>query len=292
MNTLGIAPWIALGFFISSGAQGHVPKGAPNIKPKWIRHTLGPGVVSTNSSFLDTSDPSLFQFDGFYQRIIDPATAKSVRQQYEAMRNTLEVRRMQGMDDPGSESNYLENNKRLRDETISHVRHYHLDMGRRKAFHSLKQNCTGGVACFVLMPAVIGGAMVAGAYHDNIFDITFFNLMRIAAQSDIPTRSGRFEMNSPYFNGTLNYLGQAPPDGNKNRDVNQERYRLYVSRSLPVFDLNTGFTYGSSSRSFAASIGRPITPRLSCVVDAVRPVTAQSPALAEQRVTFNYGVSF
>jgi hypothetical protein len=74
-----------------------------------------------------------------------------------------------------------------------------------------------------------------------------------------------------------------------NAPENDEKYKIGVSRGLPVWDLTSGLGFGSTTRTLTASVGKQLTANLRAEVGSSRRIDSGEPSSIAK---LNYEIRF
>lgn len=112
---------------------------------------------------------------------------------------------------------------------------------------------------------------------------------RFGSKADFPRQSGRLWMNSPLLNGSLDFRVGAQDTGLGDVNSGSEAVRLAVDREL-FWDLESGVTFGGSSRTVTTHVRKALAPNLTCSVENRQNVQVDS--RSEQTARLNYQLVF
>lgn len=112
---------------------------------------------------------------------------------------------------------------------------------------------------------------------------------KFGSKADFPRQTGRFWMNSPLLNGSLDFRVGAQDTGLGDINSGSENVSLAVDREL-FWDLQSGVTYGGSSQTVTAHVRKALAPNLTCSVENRQSV--QLDTRSEQTARLNYQLMF
>jgi hypothetical protein len=141
---------------------------------------------------------------------------------------------------------------------------------------------------------VVGG--ISAIYFDSPVMIALSEETRIEAHTNVGDQTGQVKVTSPVLNGTIDMDGHAedaliPGTVPTDPTWTREKYRVSVNRSLGIFGLSSAASYGTTTTQATASISKPISDHVTCVVDSMKPLNAPG-AVPEERVKVLYGIKF
>jgi hypothetical protein len=147
-------------------------------------------------------------------------------------------------------------------------------------------------------PIIFAGT-IASVYFDNPVSVRINENTVLSARTNVPDQTGQFAVSSRLVNGAFDLDNRADQDPRlftpgvvpQDPTVTREKYRFSFSRPLPL-DITSGLSYGSSSNALSASVAKPISDHLTCVVDTVRPVDSGDLRNPEERIKLLYGIQF
>jgi hypothetical protein len=287
-----LATLMILGTTCSASAFADAPNtaNAPDvsIQPSWMGQTAADG----NNSFLmqlkTQQDPT------FNEKIFsDPKTMGRLQQQYQDLNRDYEMRAAYGIASFGDRENQINANTDFSHNVLHQVE---LDQGKIQGDAAQKNTQGNDTLQDAAKPVVVAAALYTGKQVKlKINDDTHF-----IAASTLRDRSARMGIDSPIVNSKLEVSATAPSQYSQDnvnagiQDPNAERYRLTVSRPVPVFNLSSAVAYGSTSNTVNASLSKVLVANLSASVNAIRPLGTDMSVNrpAEENVSLSYGLHF
>ncbi|MBY0472068.1 hypothetical protein K2X30_12955 [bacterium] len=224
------------------------------------------------------------------EELFDPVVSKEMHYKFDRMSRDYESRRYQNLLTPQQERAYNDQINSLKSEIYGHVRNRQTEKIRRSAADGgdLNDDDHKPVAIAVAAAAVYAGQPVT---------LNIDGDSRISARTDVQNRRGEFKLWTSWVDWSLIYTGDAPdrrytisPDPTQG----DERYRFSVSKQIPVVNLGSSLTYGSTSGGVTASVSHQLfIPRLNVMYDSTYYLNPSiDDRLAEQALKFFYNVNF
>jgi hypothetical protein len=139
-------------------------------------------------------------------------------------------------------------------------------------------------------------ALASALYTGTPMNIRLSDETALVASTDVRNRRGNLLFDSNLVRGSFDFVARAPLDRDPNAPLpldplqREERYRFSLSRGLGVWDLSSGLSYGSSTKSLGASLNKQILPNLSTSIGTTRFLRDGSPG--EESIRFSYGLTF
>lgn len=189
--------------------------------------------------------------------------------------------------------------KRIQDYSksmLTELRKMHTDAETRKMRKNAEKDPNARI---IVKPAVVLAGIYA-FYSGEKMNWSLSSDTQLTAQTKIEERWGNFELLSPSINGSI-FVSQPKASSEATDGAVQtapdpkakkaDRVRTSVSRAIPVFDLSSAVSYGADSRSFTASLSRPLMPYVTGVVDSTRTL-GPSDGFKEETLRVLFGMSF
>jgi hypothetical protein len=244
-----------------------------------------------NNSILMDLNAGLNEKKELQDQLLDPQTQSELRQNYQLMLHDYEQKKRYGLATRTDQKNYIEQNNRFAEHVINEVKTRQMKLQAK----NLKRIADAQPE--LKDPATVALAMAA-IYQGTTMNWDMSEDTRLTARTEVKNSKGLLGVESPLLNGRFEYAGKAADiDPNQlNFDPTQveERYRLSLTRSLPLLELDSGVTYGGSSSTVTASVSRKLSENLTCVVDKTHPVgrSPDNPRWSQESVKLLYGLSF
>lgn len=262
-----------------------------NLRPTWLQDDR---TIPVNASYFSCRQ-SMDLRPAWESKLFDRRFAANMRQEYEDRTRDYEMRQQYGLLDMTGVMAF--------NSTMTDMRHDLVNQMRQMQVQGYQQNMkTAAQNGEVSRPVMLTGS-VTSFYMGNPVDVTFAPTARLWARADIPNQVGEVRFSNPYANTDVavnaSPNAQAGPNSIPSIDPTTgqpfERYKVSLSRLLPLWDLSSGVTYGGSSSTVRASVSKPIVGNLTGVVENVSPVTAVAAAAGapnERTVRVVYGLNF
>ena len=270
-------------------------KPAPKKIPRLVWSAPKPSKVRTaNESFL--VNKTYIYSTGLAEKIINKDTAIEMRQQYEDMVRDYELRKRYSLIELQEEKEHNNQVTGFTKNVLTTVRKEHTNRQLkllRKAAE--KDPYLGKLA----KPAALAFALYA-TYNGEPVRLNVSDDTQLSVKTIAPERKAGISVSSPLINTSLDFASAAPsardPYSPASSDPlqNDERYRISLSRAIPVVDISTGLSYGTTTNTVTTSLSRQLTDHLNCIFDAQRTINYGRPDQrnGQERVSLQYGISF
>jgi hypothetical protein len=277
----------------------------PDLKPRWAAASANPYGVS-NDSYLDywvifseqdsgscRSDEVSLQSDSgllgvnLNEQLLEPRQARAIRQKYESIHRDFEMRSQYGLVDFEEEQAQINQINQFARDVLEVVR----QKQKRFGGQTLRKVVRGVSDLKKFSQSLAVAGTLVATYSGLPFNLELSDDFRMSGWTSLREQVGQLSLSSPVVNSSFKISRLAPTGPNSD---GQERFRFGVSRGLPVLDISSGLTYGSSSNSLTASLSKPLTESLVCVLDSVRPISASAPGARspEDTIRLLYGIQF
>lgn len=223
--------------------------------------------------------------DGYlsHERVLGENAGPALRQRLDDMSREYRMRKNHGLNTLGDELKRYQSMKGLASEIVSEAKNREIShqQGKLKSFAEGYKNDAWVKA--LRQPVGLAVALVAmGTGHPITVDLAEDS--QLLASADVRDRTSRISLLSPLVNWNLDYIATAQAEvPESQRLLADERYRMSLGRRLPLFELQSGVSYGSTSRTMNASLSRRLVENLTCTVDA---------GTIQERLRLEYGISF
>ena len=254
-----------------------------DLKPRWAKQPIVE--LNPNDSFLVNLQRNASLSSEGDAGFLDPKFAVEVRQQYDDMVRTYELRRQYGLVDPHEEAGHDQQMNDLKNSVVNQVRLYQMKKNLKKVE---KMALRDESLRFIAKPVAVAGAITAVASGAPLsFDLT--DSTRLTTRTNVRDQTSQIALASPLGVGSLDFAGKAP-DTTPDPTVTAERYRFSLLRDLPL-SMTSGLSYGSTTSTVSASLSKQIMPNLTCVLDSTHPLYENGRSKQE---TFRllYGINF
>lgn len=268
----------------------------PSLRPDWADSA---SCVSINESFLSDTVAKDRSAEELEKEILfDPGLVRRMRDDLDRTLREHDLREHHGLTSLDEEKAHYDRLSVYSWNVFHELRRHHLRKNTRRLRRAAEAN-----PLLVSIGRPVGVVATAAAiYHGEPVKFSLFETTQVEARTHVPTQKGKLEVQSPWLRAGVDFAGKAltqrdpyapPPADPLQRD---ERYRVSLARPLPLWELDSGLSYGSSTRSFTAALSKRLYPNLTCVVDASRTLVPPAPdstvPAGEETVKLFYGLSF
>lgn len=266
---------------------------ATDLKPSWVRK---PVLDLPNCSFLSPKDP--LSLADYRDEVFTPKQAMELRQQYDDLTRTYQMRKNYSLLEFQEEENHRNQltgfGKTIQDRVLDHEAKKSEE--RFKALARKDGNLKKPAAVVGALVTVYTGRPVTTRLSENT-RLVGRTTVRPDATGKVQWQSGQLQLLSPLVNTTFDVAATLPASVDPNTAEAakaEDRYKLSVTRALPLVNVSSGLTYGSTTRTLSASLSRQLTDHLSCVIDTRRPLSPEwvKAKPGEETVRLIYGISF
>jgi hypothetical protein len=247
---------------------------ATKLHPVWMKSECSR--ISENISFLNNETSR--QTESLSEFIVDRKTALSMRQEYDDLVRWHEMRERYGLNSNQDDRVHTAKVSELTTDILKRIEMQHVRKNSAKLRKIVETDPTfAPIISKVRRPVGLVFA-VAGIYTGEPMNVQLSERTRLTARTNVPAKRGQLFVASPLMNGSVDFIANA------SSQEKEERYRFSVSRNLPVFDLSSSLSYGTTTNAMTASLSRPLfVPNLTAVMDA---------STNEQVLRFLYGLTF
>lgn len=258
-----------------------------------------------NESFLSdlTSNPAADREREVREMILGSEQAAHLRAKFEGelRLNEVESKRQYGLMGPYAEREFTQRVRTFSEqEVVRGIQRYQTRKQIRAAREAARRDeilSSKPVAAAISVAAVGTGSPVEVQINDST---------TIHARTDLTQSKGQLVLNSPVVEGWVD-IDQSKPSSISSlapvmadptqpvADPSQgkERVRVSIAKQVPFLGVRSGLAYGTSSQTVSASLSKPLSDNLTCVLDTVRSVDASAnPGSSEERVKLLYGIRF
>lgn len=242
---------------------------APRFAPAW--NTPSEILQQPNASFL-LDQVKVVESDEveFLQNLIDDEMAIHKRMEYQRLQDNYELRRAHDLNGLEGQRVHAEQMHNFSRSLVNEVRRRKVKEEGRKIRERVEdmeeiQDIQGPLGVALALAAAYSGEPLRLKVDDD------FGLM---ARTDVPNQRGELKLGSPVLNGSVSFIGAAPayrdPYGPVPQDPTQreERYKFSLYRNLPLLDIQSALSFGSTTRTLTASLSKSLTDHLRLVLDA------------------------
>jgi hypothetical protein len=257
-------------------------RGDLSLKPVWLDSNLS---VAPNTSFLANTQvtPDDFQtklfggeknIAGLQQRFDDRNRDYSLRSQY-------------GMMDSMQQGNYIGQNTGF---SGNDTYHDIFNVARKTQASEYAANIRQAGQRGDINQGIIATGAASGVVTGNPVNMDLSTQTRVSTRTDLVHANGEVKLTSPAVNCQVLMDARAPTDAPTAVATNSERYKVVVTRSLPL-ELSSAVTYGATSQTFRGSVSRQIIEHVTGAFESTRGSDA-SGMPSEQLVHVMYGFNF
>ena len=281
-----VAGLLATGLF-RSGAY------ASDLSPTWVDDSTSENKV--NGSFLNNVKIQMSDSSVQSKDIMDPKACLELSQRYDDLNRSYDMRKNYHVADMGDEYTHAQQVSDFSHDVFNQISHKQVRdngdklMGAVNRDDNLKQ---------AEKPAAVVGVAYA-IYSGQPLDLKLDGSSKFISRTNLSNSTAELVFDSPIIYTSIDYTGLAPETRDPNAisaDPNfyKDRYAFALRRPLPIFDLSTSLSYGSTSTNLTASVSKPITNNLTCVVDSSMPMSAEIAAVvpASETLRLLYGIRF
>lgn len=256
------------------------------LTPNWMVNNLGV-LVQPGSSYLESFNAG----NAYIMRdaMMDAQDVPGMRQTVYALQRSYESRKQQGLMDAAAQRDYLEKLQVVRDQLVTKVSQKELQKHERK-ISRLLENTPSGIRAM----AGVAGAF-AMFYSNRPVRLHVIQGADLVARTSLPLKTGQIELYTPLVHSGV-YVAMGAPSSFREATpaVGEERFRFSMWRNLPVLNMSSGISYGTTSTLLTASLQQPLGERLRCVFDSSHALDSQFLVVRqpEDSIRFEYSIEF
>ncbi len=247
-----------------------------------------------NASYLSNTRFGAIPAMELRERLVTPSLDERLPQDYSDRFRDFEMRAKYGLLDAHEERIYASRKSEFAEGIFNEISIYQMREHGKRVVEAAKrdqyiQKVRRPIELAVLMAAIYSGEPV----KFNVNEST-----RVTAFSNMPSQKGQVAVQSSWVNGSFDYSAGAPAkrspyDPAPSGLDKQERYKLSLSRGLPVWGIGAGVTYGSTTQTMTTSLNKSLTNHLSLQVDSSRRMSGElDPGLNDKALQLQYGIRF
>lgn len=264
-----------------------------NVRPAWSDSTY---IISKepNSSWLNDVGPTGYEDHGPLSDLMDDRTAAEVRQEFDDMNRDYELKSKYGLMDEASYEDQQNRMMGVRQDMINKVAAHETQLHKDDAEKAMDQNPG-------LKSAAAVGYGAAALYSGRPFRVRVSDDTLLQASTSIRQRTAAMGVTSSIVNAGVSvnlmnpqtYDPMTPPT--LDPSLNGERYRVSVSRDVPILGITSQLAYGTTSNTVTASLSKSLTRNLTAVVDSVHSAPSGNMTgapMSEESFRFLYGLTF
>ena len=273
----------------------------PDLKPEWAQSVTNQRI---NGSFLMDLNPEVAGIPtgpfGLPQQIMDPDYGLAKRREFEDLTRSYQIRKQYDLLRPEEERAHYEELSRFSKSAIQDVGNFQLRRKMDRAKNAAKNLALNDPLLQKLKKPAAVVAAVAALYTGAEFKFNLTHEMELMANPNVRERKAALHLINPYVDTSVDFFGKAPGSRDpyasipEDPEAREERYRFSLTRGLPILDISSQVSYGTTTRKMTASLSKQLMQNLSCSVDASRnmgyePVEGRN---GEENVRFAYGFKF
>lgn len=251
-------------------------------KPVWAAPAQDV-LYAPNCSILDSTPanapgaPQSMQF-------LNSKQSLEMQQRYQDMNRNYEMKQNYGIATAADEQSHADDVHNFAHYVYGELRGYQAQTNGQRIQDNVEADPTLSV---IEKPVSFIGAGVS-MYQGNAVKMKVTDDTKIQANANVPHQNGQVAVISPYVTASVNVdLNGTDP----NTGITPERYRVNMSRSLPIWNLTSGVSYLGTSACVDTSISKNITRNLSASVDRYQQMY-QDRGPNNATISLNYGIHF
>lgn len=269
------------------------------IHPAWTKETLSG--QNPNASFLSDYKKAQESLGlSISEEIFSPSYASQKQKEFESILHNFEYREHYDLIDVDGRKAHFEALSAFSRNAMQETGRFHLNQKmsqfRNGLVKSFKEDPTfQSIRRPVeVIAAVSAFSLGVPMQFKPIFGTEFL------IRTEVLEKKGELKITSPIFNTAINYFGKAPVDRNpfgpepQDEFQKEERCRIAVSRAIPILDVETALSYGTTTTTITTSVSKKLHPSLTCVVDTSRVLKyiPTSGIRQQETVRLLYGLHF
>ncbi len=232
-------------------------------------------LMNADDATLEALRPAPFGSD-----LLDRHTELEMRQRYDLLERKQEIRDSSGL---ASAQTNISERENMREDLVSEVSQYQVNSRIEKAAETGK----GESAIHSKKKPLVVAAAAAALYFGRPIPLranedTSFNLM-----GDMRKSRAQLAMKSPVVGSRIDYNGSG--ESSMGSASGSDRARVSLNRDIPVLDLGSSVSYGSSS-TVTTTVSKQLTKEVAVSVDSAR--KTRGAESAEESFRVSYGLSF
>lgn len=250
------------------------------LSPEWSEG-LSRLAQEENISYLSKTQGQLYHSDWemLEERMFDESWSRNARQRYRDLNRNYEIQREHGIVRAHSDTDQIQQNARLASALMNEA--VRKEVSEQVTLFDLKKNSSSAAASTErrlfapkkeaaassdrewkeplvrMVPRTDVVGMRGQLWIQNAFADTFVDVVASRPLDTYHPALGKVAGQVPTFLG----FGSTPLDRQ-----NMESVRFSLSRQLPIWELQSGMSYGVSSTVFSATLSKQFTPALRAVV--------------------------
>jgi hypothetical protein len=264
-----------------------------SLKPIWARSSQSISSRPNVSYLSDVNQQWVSPEAELLGKVFDSKNSDQLRFRYERMMQQYELRHVQQFGSLNVEQNHVSRMHDLTTDAVHNVRARHV----RKQAEKLQAIAEKQPGFRSVREPLSVAAAVAAIYNGHPIQLSLgFMDSNMSAATNFPQQKANLTLESPLLKSSLDFSGNSPvnPDG-LNFDPTQrgERYKVSLSRAIPIWDLQSGLSYGGTSNLITASLSKQLSPNLRAELGSTRGATDLSTSVPEQEtVKLFYAIQF
>lgn len=262
--------------------------GAPDLRPSWVG-TSACEMAPANISFLNDLTHTDSDSGLSMGKVVGTHSGDAVWQRYMDESRSYEMRTNFGLTSMGDQQAHTNAIQSMQNDIFNSVRDNQAEQTQKQVDQASKRD--------QISKPVVVTTTAASIYMGTPINVGLSDSTRFTARTDITQQLGEFKLWSPAMNGAFQVDARTPDQvttrcGNlQDPNARCERYKVSLSRGLPISDVRSDVVYGGSSNVVRASLTKPIVGNLVSVLEAARPMSGNVGPQAVAEDTFKLGYS-
>lgn len=231
-----------------------------NLKPNWSKPVYSQR--QNNSYFADFGaryDRSA-RWGSLNDELLDPKRSCELKSEYERMVRDHEMQAHHDLITIEGQKKHLDDMRGFGRKVVGEVRSTQV-RERRDELKEFAENSPGAVR----KPLQLMTAAAAIYYGQAApMSVRITEGVGLSAHANGHEKRGNVQLSTPIVHGSFSVVGDAPekrdPWGPEPADPIQreERYRVSISRELPIWELQSGLSYGSTTSRVSATLSKEL----------------------------------
>jgi hypothetical protein len=257
-------------------------RGDLSFKPVWLDSNLS---VAPNTSFFANTQVSSNDFD--VRLFGNEKNIAGLQQRFDDRNRDYSIRSQYGMMDSMQQANYIGQNTGFSGNDTYHDLFNTARKTQQQDYAaSIRQAGQRGD----ISQGVIATGAASGIVSGNPVDMKISDDTKVSTRTDLIHANGEVKLSSSAVNCQVVMDARAPTDAPTAAATNSERYKVVLTRALPL-QLSSAVTYGATSQTFRGSVSRQIIDHVNAAFESTHGSDA-SGVPSEQIVHVMYGFNF
>jgi hypothetical protein len=253
-----------------------------NLKPVWLDSNLG---VTPNTSFLANTQVSS---DDFQVKLFGgQKNIAGMQQRYDDRNRDYSIHENYGTMDSWQQLNYIGQNTGFSGNDTYHDL---FNTARKTQASEYAANIREAGQRGDINQGIVATGAATGIASGNPVNMNISDQTKVMTRTDLVHANGEVKLSSPAVNCQVIMDARAATDAPTAAATNSERYKVVLSRALPL-QLSSAVTYGGTSQIMRGSVSRQIIDHVNAAFETTRGSDA-SGTPSEQIVHLMYGFNF